>query len=277
MDLTIVCQDTRGGVQPYAALARGLVAAGHAVRAVAPADYAWLLGASRRPLPGVAGNGRRSRAAGRPRGAGGPRGWPEEGDRSPVGPGSGLGAAGARLRRGQRPAHRRDRRVDAGRGCGGVPGVPLVRAELHPIGAVDGRQPGVFAAAMPGEITLSAAVTSDLDRARHTAEITLGRNPSALSLRATPLLREHSFGVLEGEADAGWVGPMMESFGFTPDPEWTQFNAFARATTTEQRITTVTAFGASGTAETWPNDTARMSEAIRFSRPLQPRSTEATS
>lgn len=35
-------QDTRGGVQPYAALARALVDAGHAVRAVAPADLAWL-------------------------------------------------------------------------------------------------------------------------------------------------------------------------------------------------------------------------------------------
>ena len=35
-------QDTRGGVQPYAALARALVEAGHGVRAVAPADLAWL-------------------------------------------------------------------------------------------------------------------------------------------------------------------------------------------------------------------------------------------
>jgi UDP:flavonoid glycosyltransferase YjiC (YdhE family) len=42
MQLTVVTQDTRGGVQPYAALARALVEAGHAVRAVAPAEYAWL-------------------------------------------------------------------------------------------------------------------------------------------------------------------------------------------------------------------------------------------
>ena len=35
-------QDTRGGVQPYAALARALVEAGHSVRAVAPAEHAWL-------------------------------------------------------------------------------------------------------------------------------------------------------------------------------------------------------------------------------------------
>ncbi|MGV8910126.1 MAG: glycosyltransferase [Propionicimonas sp.] len=42
MEITVVTQDTRGGVQPYAALARALVEAGHAVRAVAPAELAWL-------------------------------------------------------------------------------------------------------------------------------------------------------------------------------------------------------------------------------------------
>jgi len=50
-------QDTRGGVQPYAALARALVAAGHGVRAVAPADLAWLferIGVSCLRLDGMA-------------------------------------------------------------------------------------------------------------------------------------------------------------------------------------------------------------------------------
>ena len=42
MEITVMTQDTRGGVQPYAALARALVEAGHGVRAVAPADLAWL-------------------------------------------------------------------------------------------------------------------------------------------------------------------------------------------------------------------------------------------
>ena len=49
-------QDTRGGVQPYAALARALVDAGHAVRAVAPAEYAWLfdrVGVDCLPLDGM--------------------------------------------------------------------------------------------------------------------------------------------------------------------------------------------------------------------------------
>ncbi|MBK8460818.1 MAG: hypothetical protein IPL43_12070 [Micropruina sp.] len=42
MEITVVTQDTRGGVQPYAALAGALARAGHSVRAVAPAEYAWL-------------------------------------------------------------------------------------------------------------------------------------------------------------------------------------------------------------------------------------------
>jgi len=51
-----VTQDTRGGVQPYAALARALVDAGHSARAVAPAEYAWLferVGVDCLPLDGM--------------------------------------------------------------------------------------------------------------------------------------------------------------------------------------------------------------------------------
>ena len=46
MQILIVCNDTRGGVQPYAALARGLVTAGHAVAAVAPIGLTGLFDAS---------------------------------------------------------------------------------------------------------------------------------------------------------------------------------------------------------------------------------------
>jgi sterol 3beta-glucosyltransferase len=46
MRILIVCNDTRGGVQPYAALARGLVAAGHSVSAVAPIGLTGLFDAS---------------------------------------------------------------------------------------------------------------------------------------------------------------------------------------------------------------------------------------
>ncbi len=40
MRIAVVCNDTRGGIQPYVALALGLKAAGHEVRAVAPSDLA---------------------------------------------------------------------------------------------------------------------------------------------------------------------------------------------------------------------------------------------
>jgi sterol 3beta-glucosyltransferase len=40
MRIAIVCNDTRGGVQPYLALGLGLARAGHDVRAVAPSDFA---------------------------------------------------------------------------------------------------------------------------------------------------------------------------------------------------------------------------------------------
>jgi sterol 3beta-glucosyltransferase len=40
MKIAIVCNDTRGGVQPYVALAKGLAEAGYDVRTVAPAEFA---------------------------------------------------------------------------------------------------------------------------------------------------------------------------------------------------------------------------------------------
>lgn len=44
MQIAIVCNDTRGGVQPYKALGLGLARAGHKVRIVAPSNYAKLFG-----------------------------------------------------------------------------------------------------------------------------------------------------------------------------------------------------------------------------------------
>ena len=44
MRIAVLTNDTRGGVQPYAALAMGLRAAGHQVRAVAPAELTFLFG-----------------------------------------------------------------------------------------------------------------------------------------------------------------------------------------------------------------------------------------
>lgn len=50
MRIAIICNDTRGGVQPYVALGRGLARAGYDVRAVAPAALAWLFTAAQLPV-----------------------------------------------------------------------------------------------------------------------------------------------------------------------------------------------------------------------------------
>lgn len=56
MRITIVSMDTRGGVQPYVALALGLRRAGHEVRAVAPADLAELFTARGVPVAALDGS-----------------------------------------------------------------------------------------------------------------------------------------------------------------------------------------------------------------------------
>jgi sterol 3beta-glucosyltransferase len=55
MRIAVVCNDTRGGVQPYVALAQGLARAGHNVSAVAPAEFASMFaeaGLAMAPLSG---------------------------------------------------------------------------------------------------------------------------------------------------------------------------------------------------------------------------------
>jgi sterol 3beta-glucosyltransferase len=57
MKIAIVCNDTRGGVQPYVALGLGLASAGHCVRAVAPAEFVPMFNSARlavAPLSGGA-------------------------------------------------------------------------------------------------------------------------------------------------------------------------------------------------------------------------------
>lgn len=55
MRIAIVCNDTRGGIQPYVALGLGLQRVGHEVRAMAPSDLASMFtdaGISAAPLSG---------------------------------------------------------------------------------------------------------------------------------------------------------------------------------------------------------------------------------
>ncbi len=58
MRIAIVCNDTRGGVQPYVALGRGLARAGHEVRSVAPAEFASLFAEAGLPMVPLSGGER---------------------------------------------------------------------------------------------------------------------------------------------------------------------------------------------------------------------------
>ncbi len=55
MRIAVVCNDTRGGVQPYVALAQGLKRAGHEVRGVAPAEFAPMFAEIEVPLHPLSG------------------------------------------------------------------------------------------------------------------------------------------------------------------------------------------------------------------------------
>lgn len=56
MRIALACNDTRGGVQPYVALALGLKAAGHEVRAIAPSDLASLFSDAGIPVRALSGS-----------------------------------------------------------------------------------------------------------------------------------------------------------------------------------------------------------------------------
>lgn len=56
MRIAVVCNDTRGGIQPYVALALGLRQAGHDVRAVAPSDLAPMFSAVGLPVAPLSGS-----------------------------------------------------------------------------------------------------------------------------------------------------------------------------------------------------------------------------
>lgn len=56
MRIAVVCNDTRGGIQPYVALALGLKRAGHDVRAVAPTDLASMFRQAGLPVAPLSGS-----------------------------------------------------------------------------------------------------------------------------------------------------------------------------------------------------------------------------
>ncbi len=139
MRIAIVANDTRGGVEPYATLTRGLASAGHQVVAVAPSDYRDLFGDAAASFVSLEGA---SRA-----------------DIATVSTDVGMLRMGSLVKERSRRWARDARAGAAGvdlvcAGVGGMPtgqavaeslGVPFVRAHLQPLDAPSSRYPGGLA------------------------------------------------------------------------------------------------------------------------------------
>ena len=147
--IALISLDTRGGIQPYVALARGLLAAGHSVRLLAPADFTPFLEAWGVPAAPLSGSVEEVlRQSG---------GTAERGSVATI-----ILARremGSRLRVWTREA------LEACAGCdlilGGLGGmvvglavaerlgIPFVEAHLHPMGEPTADFPGIMLGALP--------------------------------------------------------------------------------------------------------------------------------
>ncbi|USX56380.1 glycosyltransferase [Lentzea sp. HUAS12] len=226
MKICVVAVDTRGGVQPYAALALGLTRAGHEVRVVAPEDFTgWLtgMGLDAAPLTGRMDEAARAAAEAGFSGAVVPKGMRARlveqslvQARELLGHAEGSdvlmgGIGGAVL----------------GRDVAEKLGVPFVDAHLHPVGLVSTALPGVLAPWMPswtggagnliGSAITEFALTAPfraVSRAVRTDVLGLPRRrrrPSALAL--------YGFSRHLASAPTGWN---VTGYWFlAEDAEWT--------------------------------------------------------
>lgn len=108
-----------------------------------------------------------------------------------------------------------------------------------------------------------AAYSSDLDRAEHTAEIILDENSSPPELQPMSGLRETYYGGFEGDSDEALWKPLMESFGFSWDPEWSNYEAFANAVSDEKVADAMAALDDEGLAEDWEQLSTRTTASIQ--------------
>lgn len=228
MQICIVAVDTRGGVQPYAALALGLTRAGHGVRVVAPEDFTeWLTGLGLDAVPLTGRMDEAARAAAEADFSGGvvPRGMRARlveqslvQARELLGHAEGSdvlmgGIGGAVL----------------GRDVAERLGVPFVHAHLHPVGLVSSALPGVLAPWMPawtggagnliGSAITEAALTMPfraVSRAVRTEVLGLPRRRARA--RSGPLSL-YGFSRHVVSAPAEWN---VTGYWFLPeDPDWT--------------------------------------------------------
>ena len=241
MRIALLCNDTRGGVQPYVALGLGLRQAGHEVRAVAPSDLAGFFAAVGIPVTPLSGS---IEAVLRGSGGVAERGL----------------LATMRFAAQEMPARLREWTrctLDACDGAdmlsGGVGGMviglsvaeklgkPFVQTHLQPVGAPTGAYPGVLAAGLPQWVgpwgrrlshhVSEAIVWAPFKRAMATARRqTLGLTGAPNPLTATPILygfSPHVLPVWPPTANAGervrqrhvtgyWVSPRPSEWSPSP-------------------------------------------------------------
>lgn len=222
MRIGIVANDTRGGVEPYAALAHALKARGHEPRLIAPADFAALVEGSGIGFAGLTGNAQQDM-----------RGASEATRRGPI---ASMRIVAAEL--GTRIRTWTEETLDAAAGVdiltGGVGGmvvglgvadklcVPFIPAHLQPIDAPTSAYPGVL---MPrlrpsilGHRLTSLAVWTPFAKAMADARReVLGLSGRSHASRGQPALYAISPSVLTVPGDHNhttgyWFGD--------PDPTW---------------------------------------------------------
>jgi len=227
MKIALVCFDTRGGVQPYLALALGLQRAGHDVRLVVPSDFVDMVGAwglDARPLSGSVEAVMRAS--------------------------QGVAARGTLATMRFTLQHTRDRAAVWARecleACAGVEviaagvggmivaravaaklGVPLVPTHLHPLGPPTDAFPGVLApwrgtfARKLGHGFTQAALWTPFRGAMHAACETIGVSPAARPEAGRCTLYGYSRHILPPAPE--W-GPLhrVTGYWFLPAaPTWT--------------------------------------------------------
>lgn len=112
------------------------------------------------------------------------------------------------------------------------------------------------------DVAFTVAYSSDLGRARNTAEIILGKNAKKTDLVPVKDIREENYGGFAGDLDEQVWTPILKEYGFSFDPTWSNWAAFQNATTDKQRADAVAQRDKTGLAETWDQYEHRLQKGI---------------
>lgn len=113
------------------------------------------------------------------------------------------------------------------------------------------------------DITFTTAFTSDLGRARSTANRILAKNTADTpSLKELVGLREWGYGGYEGKLNAEMWDPIFEAHRLTFDAEWSQYGLLLEQMSDEDIANAIAENDPTKTAETYAEITKRSKEAV---------------